>query len=56
MLKDELIALDADESQVEQHEEEMDSFSAVIDWAKPNGLVIMLALSGSGPLQEPDAS
>ncbi len=52
VIKDELIACGANVSQIRHHEEEMESFSAAIDWAQPGDLVIMLALGGAAPVQE----
>ena len=40
----------------ECHEAEVDPFSAASDWVRLSDLVITLTLSGSGPLQEIDAS
>lgn len=51
VIKDELLAAGADASQVEHHEEEMESFSAALEWAEPGDLVIMLALGGAAPIQ-----
>jgi len=52
VIKDELLAAGASGSQIEYHEEELESFSAAIEWAQPGDLVIMLALSGAAPIQE----
>lgn len=52
VIRDELIACGAAESQIEHHEEEIESFAAAIDWAEPGDLVIMLALGGAAPIQE----
>lgn len=52
LIKDELLACGADISQIEHHEEELDSFSAAMAWAKPGDLVIMLALGGLAPIKE----
>lgn len=52
VIRDELMACGAAESQIEHHEEELESFAAAIDWAEPGDLVIMLALGGAAPIQE----
>ncbi|NQV87336.1 MAG: Mur ligase [Woeseiaceae bacterium] len=52
LIKDELLACGADMSQIEHHEDELDSFSAAMAWAKPGDLVIMLALGGLAPIKE----
>lgn len=52
VIKDELIACDVDASNIEHHEEELESFSAALEWAEPGDLVIMLALGGAAPIQE----
>ena len=52
VIKDELTAAGAKESQIEHHEEELDSFSAALEWAEPGDLVIMLALGGATPIQD----
>jgi cyanophycin synthetase len=52
IISDELQKNGADPSQIAHYEEEMDSFLAALDWAEPGDLVIMLALSGAGPIQE----
>ena len=51
-IKDELLRCGADESQIKHNEEEMESFTAAMEWAKPGDLVIMLALGGAAPVQE----
>ncbi len=51
VIKDELLAAGADASQVQHHEEEMESFTAALEWAEPGDLVIMLALGGAAPIQ-----
>ena len=52
VIKDELLACGVDASNIEHHEEELESFSAALDWAEPGDLVIMLALGGAAPIQE----
>ncbi len=52
IIKDELVACGADPSSIEHHEEELESFSAAMDWAEPGDLVIMLALGGAAPIQD----
>ncbi len=52
VIKDELTAAGAIESQIEHHEEELESFSAALEWAEPGDLVIMLALGGAAPIQD----
>ena len=51
-IKDELLRCGAEESQIKHNEEEMESFTAAMDWAEPGDLVIMLALGGAAPVQE----
>ena len=51
VIKDELLAAGAEASQVEHHEEEMESFLAALEWAEPGDLIIMLALGGAAPIQ-----
>lgn len=51
-IKDELLQCGAEESQIKHNEEEMESFTAAMDWAEPGDLVIMLALGGAAPVQE----
>lgn len=51
VIKDELLAAGAEVSQIEYHEEEMESFSAALEWAQPGDLIIMLALGGAAPIQ-----
>ena len=51
VIKDELLAAGANASQVQHHEEEMESFTAALEWAEPGDLVIMLALGGAAPIQ-----
>jgi len=51
VIKDELLAAGADASQVHHHEEEMESFTAALEWAESGDLVIMLALGGAAPIQ-----
>lgn len=52
VIQDALIGAGADASQIEYHEEEMTSFSAALEWAKPGDLVIMLALSSASEVRE----
>ncbi len=51
VIRNELLAAGADAFQIEHHEEEMESFDAALDWAKPGDLIIMLALGGATPIQ-----
>jgi cyanophycin synthetase len=51
LMKDELLRLGADESQIAHHETEMQTFNAALNWAQPGDLVIMLALGGAAPIQ-----
>ena len=52
IIRDELLRQGADESQVFHFAEEIESLTAALDWAEGGDLVIMLALSGAGPIQE----
>jgi UDP-N-acetylmuramyl tripeptide synthase len=52
VIKDELLACGANASQLEHHEEELDSFASAMAWAEPGDLVIMLALAGLASIQE----
>jgi cyanophycin synthetase len=52
IISDELQQHGANASQIEHHEEEMESFMAALNWAEPGDLVIMLALGGAAPIQE----
>ena len=52
VIRDELVANGLDQSCIAHHEEEMESFNAALDWARPGDLVIMLALGGAAPVQE----
>ncbi len=52
VIKDELLAAGATESQIEHCEEEIESFNAAIAWAEPGDLIIMLALGGAAPVME----
>ena len=52
VIRDELLACGAESSMVHHCERELESFSAALDWARPGDLVIMLALSGAGPIKE----
>jgi len=51
VIKDQLLAAGANASQVQHHEEEIESFTAALEWAEPGDLVIMLALGGAAPIQ-----
>ena len=51
IIRDELLALGAQEEQIAHHEEELESLQDAIDWAQPGDLVIMLALGGAAPVQ-----
>ncbi len=51
VIKDELLAAGAAASQVHHYEEELQSFSAALEWAEPGDLIIMLALGGAAPIQ-----
>jgi len=52
IMKDELLQIGADESQIVHHETEMETFNAALTWAQPGDLVIMLALGGAAPIQK----
>ena len=52
IIRDELLRCGAQPSQLEHHDEELDSFASAMAWAKPGDLVIMLALGGQAPIQE----
>jgi len=52
IMKDELLQIGADESQIVHHETEMQTFNAALAWAQPGDLVIMLALGGAAPIQQ----
>lgn len=52
VIRDELVGCGLDESAIAHYEEETESFDAALEWAQPGDLVIMLALGGSGPIQE----
>lgn len=52
LIQDELLRSGAAESQIQHFEEEMESFTAALEWARPGDLVILLALGGAAPLQE----
>ena len=52
VISDELQKSGADAAQIAHYEVEMESFMAALDWAEPGDLVIMLALSGSAPIQD----
>jgi UDP-N-acetylmuramyl tripeptide synthase len=47
-----LLEAGATASQIEHHEEEIESFTAALDWAEAGDLVIMLALGGAAPVQQ----
>ena len=51
VIRDELLRVGADESQIEHHDDESDTFAAAMAWAEPGDLVIMLALGGATPIQ-----
>jgi UDP-N-acetylmuramyl tripeptide synthase len=52
VIQDALLAVGANASQIEHHEEEIESFSAALKWAEPGDLVIMLALGGAAAVQQ----
>jgi hypothetical protein len=54
VIKDALLEAGATASQIEHHEEEIESFTAALDWAEAGDLVlvIMLALGGAAPVQQ----
>jgi len=52
VIRDELQKSGADAAQIAHYEVEMESFMAALEWAEPGDLVIMLALSGAGPIQD----
>jgi UDP-N-acetylmuramyl tripeptide synthase len=52
LIRDELFAAGADETQIGHYETEMESFMSAIEWAEPGDLVIMLALGGAAPIQD----
>jgi cyanophycin synthetase len=52
IIKNELIAAGADASQIVHYEEELESFSAALEWAESGDLIIMLALGGAAPIIE----
>ncbi|MDH3620264.1 MAG: Mur ligase family protein [Gammaproteobacteria bacterium] len=51
IIRDELLRLGTDDSQIVHNEEELESLQDAIDWAEPGDLVIMLALGGAAPVQ-----
>ena len=51
IIRDELLKLGTDDSQIVHNELELDSLQDAIDWAQPGDLVIMLALGGAAPVQ-----
>ena len=50
VIRDELLRLGADDSQIVHNEQELESLQDAIDWAEPGDLVIMLALGGAAPV------
>ncbi|MDX1509058.1 MAG: Mur ligase family protein, partial [Woeseiaceae bacterium] len=52
IIRDELLRLGAEESQVAHFEHEVESLAAALDWAEAGDLVIMLALGGAGPIRD----
>ena len=52
VIRDELMRCGAKPGQIEHHDEEIDSLTAAMAWARPGDLVIMLALGGAAPVQE----
>jgi len=52
VIKEALLEAGATASQIEHHEEEIESFSAALEWAQAGDLVIMLALGGAAPVQQ----
>ena len=50
IIRDELLRLGADDSQILHNEEELESLQDAIDWAEPGDLVIILALGGAAPV------
>ena len=50
IIRDELLELGADNSQIVHNEEELESLEDAIGWAQPGDLVIMLALGGAAPV------
>ncbi len=50
LIRDELLRLGADDSQIVHNEQELESLQDAIDWAEPGDLVIMLALGGAAPV------
>ena len=51
IIRDELLKLGTDDSQIVHNELEMESLQDAIDWARPGDLIIMLALGGAAPAQ-----
>jgi UDP-N-acetylmuramyl tripeptide synthase len=51
IIRDELLKLGTDDSQIVHNELELESLQDAIDWAQPGDLVIMLALGGAAPVQ-----
>lgn len=52
IIKDELIKTGARENQIQYFEKELDSLDTALNWAQPNDLIIMLALSERTDIQE----
>jgi len=50
IIRNELLDLGAEDSQIVHNEEELESLQDAIDWAQPGDLVIMLALGGAAPV------
>ena len=50
IIREELIKLGADDSQIVHNELELESLQDAIDWARAGDLVIMLALGGAAPV------
>ena len=51
LIRDELLLLGLDDSQVVHHELESETLDAAMRWAQEGDLVIMLALGGAAPIQ-----
>lgn len=52
IIRDELLICGVLDAEINHFEEEMESFTAALDWAQPGDLVILLALGGAAPIQE----
>lgn len=50
IIREMLLDLGAEDSQIVHNEEELESLQDAIDWAQPGDLVIMLALGGAAPV------